>query len=176
MAKHGRRRKYRRYIRGKIDHDLALTTLAGNTLVGTDLSDAVTETTWCSSIKATWGLTDWTPIASAGPITVGIAHSDYTDAEIEAWLEVTSAWDQGNKVAQEVNRRKCRIVGTFATPEALATAMLNDGKQLTTKVGMMLATGDTLRIWAYNAGTAAIATTVPGVVVQGHANLWPTSG
>jgi len=28
-------------------------------------------------------------------------------------------------------------------------------------------------MWAYNAGSNALATTVPNVSVDGHANLWP---
>ncbi len=176
MAKHGRKgRKFRRYLRGNIDHFLALGTLNNNDVIGSAL-DTVVDTTWVSSIKATWSLNDLTPITDAGPILVGIAHSDYSDPEIEAFLENTGSWDAGDMVSQELARRKIRVVGTFqfsGGSSALSSDVLNDGRQLTTKCGWMLSPGDTLRVFAYNTGSAALATTDPSVRVQGHANLWP---
>jgi len=174
MAKHGRRRKFRRYIRGNIDHDFTLGTLGGNTLIGSDLPDSVTESTWCSSVKATWSLGDFVTADNVGPILVGWAISDYTDGEIEAWLESTSSWEIGNLVAQEVGRRKCRIVGTFEqlTGETTQAAHpLNDGRPITTKLGWNLTTGDTLKAWAFNEGIVSLTSAV--VHVHGHANLWP---
>ncbi len=50
---------------------------------------------------------------------------------------------------------------------------MNDGKPVTTKCGWMLQPGDSLALWYYNAGSAAVATTVPTVTTMGHANLWP---
>ncbi len=176
MAKKpAKRRKYRRYIRGSIDHKLALGTLAAQTLIGSNIADVVTEKAFLSSLKASWSIDNFTPSSNIGPIIVGIAHSDYTDAEIEEWLESTTNWDQGDKIAQEQGRRKCRIVGQFEFNPAAASAWvsLNDGRQTTTKAKWQLITGQTVKIWAYNAGSNAVATTDPQIRVQGHANLWP---
>ncbi len=178
MAKRkGRRgRKFRRYIRGAIDRTITATTLGAATLVGVDNADTVTERTYVSSVVIQWGMRDYTPILDVGPMIVGIAHSDYSDAEVEAWLENTTAWSEGDLVSQEVGKRKCRIVGQFEVDSAEAVAtnhVLNDGKPLKTKCGWVLNTGQTLRYWVYNKGSQAVATTAPDITMVGHANLWP---
>ncbi len=166
--------KYRRYIKGPVDLGFLLGTLAGNTVISSGPSDTVDDTTWCSSVKGTWSLSDYTPSASDGPILVGIAHSDYTDAEIEAWVENSSGWSQADQVGQEVSRRKIRRVGTFPTPiDASTPSVLADGRAITTKAKWMLSEGQNITFWAYNQGTSALATTDPRVHFQGHANLWP---
>ncbi len=169
-----KQKRFKRYIRGKIQERLDLGTLAANTLVSVDMSGVVEERTLVSSISATWSLHDFTPTAGDGPIVVGVAHSDYTDAEIEAFLEDSGSWTEGNKVEQEINRRKVRIIGTIRAPGSSSRyESLQDGKMIKTKLNWILTTGQTLSVWAYNAGDSAIATTDPDVSVTGHANLWP---
>ncbi len=176
MAKHGKGRKFRKYLRGNIDHVLALSTLGGNTLIGSLVADTVVDTAYVSSVKATWTLAEFTAATNDGPILVGIAHSDYTDAEVEAFVEnITGSWDAGDLVSQEIARRKVRVVGVFKNPPtATEASRLNDGNPVTTKAGWMLSEGQTIRIWAYNQGGSALATTSPNVFVNGHANLWPS--
>ena len=171
----GGRRRYRRYMAGKIDHKLQLGTLAGQVVLGSLIADDVDDTTWVSSVKAAYSIGQYTPVAECGPFIYGWAHSDYTDAEVEEWVEQADSWKEGNKVAQEQSRRKIRQVGTFETlpVNAQQTVAAADGRNVTTKLGWMLAPGQTLRFWVYNAGTAAVATTDPEVRAQGHANLWP---
>ncbi len=176
MARRGRgRRKFRRYLAGAIDHKLQLSTLAGNVLIGSSIADVVTEEAWLSSVKAVWSINQWTPGADIGPVWVGVCHSDYTDAEIEEWIENTGSWETSDKVqSREVGRRLIRQVGIFQEPAtAVVTTTLNDGRPITTKCGWMLGTGQTLKVWAYNMGGGAFATTDPAVRVNGHANLWP---
>lgn len=174
MAKHGRRRKFRRYLRGSIDHRLDLTALAASTLVGSNLVDTVEEAVYVSSVKAAYTLDQYTVIAGAGPFLCGWAHSDYTDAEIEAWVENNLSWSEGDKIGQEVAKRKIKQVGIFELSNAaLAWGRIRGGSTFTTKLGWSLITGQTLRFWVYNMGLVAVATTVPATRVQGHANLWP---
>jgi len=175
MAKAKGRRKFRKYLKGQIDHQFTLGTLAAQDVVSDPVGDTVREKAWLTSVKATWSLSNITSIIDSGPILVGIAHSDYTDAEIEEWIENLASWDSGDMIGQEVAKRKIRRVGLFGTPvggppDKLA---LNDGKPIRTKCGWQLVTGQTVKIWAYNTGTAALATTVPVVHTQGFANLWP---
>lgn len=174
MAK-GRGRR-RRYLRGAIDHKLQLSTLAANTLIGSSIADVLTEQAWLSSVKGTWSMNKFTGAADDGPILVGIAHSDYTDTEVEEWIENLASWETKDKIGQEIARRKIRQVGMFHTATAsdgTESYVLNDGKELTVKAGWMLDTGQTLKVWAYNSGGNALGTTDPAVRLQGHANLWP---
>ncbi len=175
LAKHTPKRKYRRYLKGIIDTELSLGTLAAKDVTLAAVGDTVKERTWLSSVKGSWSLTDFSNNAGDGSITVGIAHSDYSSAEIEAWIENTGSWDEGDLVNQEVAKRKIRMVGTFETDDlgTVSGSVLNDGKNITTKCGWILNAGQTIAIWAYNNGDSALDTTVPSVFLKGHANLWP---
>ncbi len=172
MAKH---RRFRPYLRGQIQESQGLGTLAPATGVKNAVDDTVDDTTYCTSIVATWTMTGWTGVDGAGPIVVGIAHSDYTLAEIEEWIENASSWKRADLRQQEVARRKIRRVGVFASADAApdAVQVLNNGRPLKTKCGWILSEDATLALWYYNAGTAAVASTIPVVNTDGHANLWP---
>ncbi len=175
LAKHPRRRrKFRAYIRGGIEEVLGLSTLGAKTLTSIEFSDVVTESTWISSIIAAWTLSNLTLAAQDGPIMVGYAHSDYTDAEIEAFVEQTTSWNQGDLVSQEIAKRKIKIVGQL-TPgsNVLEQISLNDGKPIRTKCNWLLTTGQSVSMWAYNMGDSALETTNAQVHIGGHANLWP---
>ncbi len=175
MAKHtGKRRRYVKYLKGKVTEDFALGTLAAKTIIAQLLSDNLTEKAWLSSVKLKWAISQVTPVTDVGPVMVGVAHSDYTATEIEEWIENAASWEQGNEVAQEIAKRKIRECGIFDTPLAVQDAVaLNEGRAFTVKCGWMLTTGQTLRVWAYNMGGQPFATTDPQVSVNGHANLWP---
>ncbi len=176
MAKHGKaRRKMGRYLRGNLEEVFPLATLAPKTLAALAVTGSVTERTLISSIIATWTLSSWTPVVDAGPIVFGVAHSDYTAAEIEAWLEDQGAWNEGNKISQEVSRRKIRRIGVLETPDAAVDSFVfNDGRPKKTKLNWILLTGQTIDMWAYNTGGVAVSgATGADIHCTGHANLWP---
>ncbi len=174
MAKHPKRRKFRRYLRGNIDVSKALGTLATKTAIVDTTLDLVVNATWVSSVKATYSMSTWTPTQAAGPIELFWAHGDYTLAEIEQWIENTGSWNEGDLIAKEQARRKIRRIGTLPTAAAVEdNAEMADGRIVTTKIGFKLNEGEQLVLVAYNNGGASVATTDPKVKVQGHANLWP---
>ncbi len=175
LAKRRRKkRKFRPYLKGQIEIDLALGTLAADTAVTEAVGDTVTEQAWLSSVKCVYALQDFTATTGDGPIVVGVAHSDYTQAEIEEWIENSSSWERYDLIAQEVAKRKIRRIGTFQQLAAAEnTEVLNDGRPITTKCGWMLGTGQTVQFWAYNVGLAL--QTGSQVQIRGHANLWPSS-
>ncbi len=172
MAKKGRK-NMGKYLRGNIDENLLLGTLASKTLIADDWDDVVDEKTLISSIVATWTLDQLT--APQGPILFGVAHSDYTAAEIEEVIENTGSWNEGSKVQQEVAKRQVRVIGTYSAEVGAATIVdvkFNQGKPVKTKLNWILTTGDTLKMWAYNLSASALATTDPAMRANGHANLW----
>ncbi len=174
MARSRKRKRFRAYLKGQINHKLNIGTLATKTLVGSNIVDVLDEQAWLSSVKATWTLKNVTPGATVGPLLVGIAHPDYTDAEVEEWIENSASWERFDQIGQEVAKRKIRKVGMFRGTGGIAEAdVLNDGRPITTKAGWMLGTGQSVKIWAYNSGGGAYATTDPDLRVEGHANLWP---
>ncbi len=168
MVKHRATRKRTRLIKGNVDESLALGTLANNTLVGANFGDIVQERTFALSMNATWLLRDST--ALEGGLVVGVAHSNYTDSEVEAYIENTGFWDEGDLSNQEIARRKVRVVGTFgALGEDVA---LNDGKPIKTVLKFILNQGATLKLFAYNRSGAAL-TTGGFILISGWAWLRP---
>ncbi len=174
MARKPRRRKYRRYLKGLIELNTAMGALATSSLITASPVGVVTETAWLSSVKCTWSWKDIAVAQSDGPIIVGVAHSDYTAAEIEEFLEQQGSWDEGDLIAQEVRKRKIRVIGTFpATGISLTDiTVLNDGLPIHTKCGWYLTTGKSVDFWFYNAGSGNLVTG-SFVTITGHANLWP---
>ncbi len=164
-----------RYIRGNVDEDLGLGTLAAKSLVTGVFDEGVSERTLISSLIATYSIENFTPGAGIGPLLVGIAHSDYSAAEVEAYIETLDSWKEADKIGQEVGKRQIRKIGVFRRQSGAAvdTQALNEGRPIKTKLNWILNKDQTLDLWVYNMGSAAIATTVPVVHCEGHANLWP---
>ncbi len=163
-----------RYIRGQVNEKLALGTLGPLTLISAIFDNTVTERALLSSIVVSYNLSEYTVAAGDGPVMVGVAHSDYTDAEIEAFLENVATWAEADKIGQEISKRLVRIIGTFEQGDSsVESASLNDGKPIKTKLNWILNAGQSLRIWGYNLGSSALATTDPQITAVGHANLWP---
>ncbi len=163
----------KRYRKGICSEKLSLGTLAAVTGIKQDFDETVDEETLVSSIEGSYSMEDFTQGNSIGPIVVGIAHSDYSQAEIESWYEQTASWSVADLVGQEVANRKIRLIGTFPSAGAsLAATALNDGVPIKTKLNWRLATGQTLSLWCYNMGSAAVASTDPSVHFSGHANLF----
>ncbi len=175
-ARRGRRRpNWSRYLKGSIDENLSLGTLASGTLVSGNFDETVSEEVRISSIRCIWTMGGKTIGDGSGPIMVGVAHSDYSTAEIQAVIDATASWNTGDLVAKEVAKRLVRRVGVFNEDGPTANNLvLNEGRPITTKLNWLLKTSATLKVWAFNMGTGALATTVPVVRLQGHANLWGT--
>ncbi len=163
-----RRRKFRRYLKGKLDETLPLGALAASALFTQAVGATVNERTFVSSMVADWSTSEHTP--DQGSMRVGVAHGDYTTAEILAWIENTGSWNEGDKINQEIAKRLIREIGVFSG--ALAQETLNDGKKIQTKLGWILLQGQTLRLWVLNEDDT-ILTTGTDVIVGGHVNLWP---
>ncbi len=164
----------RLYVKGIIKETFALGTLAGQALVSGTVSDTLGEVSTITSIVCRYSMRSYTPADDDGPILVGFAHADYSDAEIEEVIEIADSWNRANKIDLERSRRLVRQVGVFAPSanDPLAPQVLNDGKPIKTKLNWTMQSGQTLKFWAYNLGSSALATTVPDVFINGHANIF----
>ncbi len=176
MAKHNKGRKGRsmtKYLKGAIDQVLTFTGLAAGDVVGGNFDETVPDSTLCSSIVAAYTFGSILNDAD-GPYVFGVAHSDYTDAEILEYLVNDGSWTRGNQIGQEMARRKIRRIGSWAANQA-ATAntgdyMWNEGRKVKTKLNWMLQEGQTLKYWVFNRGGVAVST--GNLIADGHANLW----
>ncbi len=163
LAKHPSRRRYN-LRRVRTTAELALSTLATDTVLDVATVGAATNPYRCMSIKATWNLIGLTP--GEGPITVGYAFSDYSTTEVKECLESFESIDLGKKIEQERANRLVRIVGTFA---ASGNSALNDGKPIKTRLNWYIGISDTVRIFAYNEGTGTLTT---GAALKVAGDLW----
>ncbi len=151
-----------------IDFTLSLSTLADNDLIAGTLTNNAVDSMRVTSIDGTWTYEGAT--ASEGPVTVGVAHGDYTAAEIEEWYEAIGSMSRSDKIAAEQAKRFCRRVGSFAAIQTGAE-ILNDGKPIKTKLNWLISPGLNIQAFAHNDSGAALTT---GAVVhfQGIANAY----
>ncbi len=175
MAKPRRgRRDFSKYISGAINQEIEMADpFAGKKFIGENVAQTVVDTTRVTTVRNTYSMNNFTPGADIGPFQVYVAHGNYTDAEVEEFIEQATSWDLGDMVAKEIRSRRIRLIGVFENPKAVAeTARLNDGRPITTKLNWVLAEGDTVKFGLYNSGGIAATTTVINLHVFGKANLW----
>ncbi len=168
MAKHRRRGRKRPLFVPVIDGQLALGALAASDVAKGNLGSVLDQECWAISIDTIISTTNIT--AGDGPLLVGVAHSDYSAAEIEEWIEEASSWIKSNKIGQERARRKIRTIGIFRGN--LDEEIMNDGRMLRTKLGFALEDGQTLAFWGYNQSDV-VFTTGGTVNIHGKAYLRP---
>ncbi len=150
VAKHTRSRGFRA---PNIDLGIALGTLASKDLISAQ-GDASDTDIWLMSTDMVVGMEGHT--VGEGPLIVGVAHSDYTDAEIEQWVENAVSWTRADQLSQEIQRRKIRTVGQFSGEGVSET--LNDGKPIRTRCGWAIQDGQGLTVWVYSESGAALTT------------------
>ncbi len=154
----------------RMSESIAVGALASNTLDAADFTNVLDQEVWAISCDVNVSAHGFT--ANQGPVLFGLAHGDYTAAEIEEWLEANASWVSSDKIANEKARRKCRIIGRLEQPYAGAERTFNDGKKLRVKLGFKVQSGETLKIWVYNDSGAQL--TAGGIIeIKGPIYLKP---
>ncbi len=172
MAKKGRRTR-RKFNLRRVRSATALTigALSSLDVVSGAGSAAVADKLRIISIDGTWS---WSNVGAVidDSLEFGVAHSDYSAAEIEECLEATASIDLGDKIAQEMANRLVRSIGVFSNATSVAAAggaTFNDGNKIKTRLNWLLSEGDTLGIWARN-GSGTVYTT--GSTLRFLGSLW----
>ncbi len=125
--------------------------LAAGDVVKTDHGSVVVDRVYALWAKGVWSMQK--NVAGDGPLMVGLAHGDYTAAEIEEALEAAASWDRSDKIAVEQAQRKVRRSGTF---DGVATEeKLNQGMPYFQKLGFIIEDGETVSMWARNTDSTA---------------------
>ncbi len=162
----GRRRKQRLVVI-PFTSTIVLGTLASADVIGEDLlpSQTLGENFFCYSLDGSWSKQDNT--VGEGPIRVGLADPDLTDAEVEEHLEVSAVAPE-DRIDRERSGRWVRKVGSFSGE--LVDDNLNDGVVIRTKVRRLIHEGQSpLRFWAWNESGAALTT---GTNIRLSGNLY----
>lgn len=148
----------------RFDEQESLGTLATDTgLIQALLTSVLTHDYRCTSVVATYTMDGLT--AGEGPVIVGLAHGNYSLAEIEEWIENSLGQVTGpnDLVEREVANRLIRQIGSFE-----GDGPLNDGKPIKTRLNWLVADGHRLLFWTYNQGSQL--TTGAQVRVTGQTN------
>ena len=98
------------------------------------------------------------------------AHSDYSLAEVEEYIELDTGWSDADEVSKEISRRKIREIGELAP---VANDNLNNGMPVKTKIGFSVNEGQGLNLVAYNDGSTTL-TGAQLVFATGHCWIRPS--
>ncbi len=153
----------------RINAAVAIGALAALDVVSGAVTAASTSTYRLISVHAAYSIVDAGAGADDGQ-TFGLAHGDYSAAEIEECLEATTAIDAGDKIANERANRLVRVLGTFAgTALAGGGVQFNDSQPVKVRLNWLMTIGDTLTLWVRNA-SGAVYTTGASITIAG--DLW----
>ncbi len=172
MAKKRGNRNFRAI---RVTQNMNLGALAAGTVVIQNLFDNTDQEMRVISADLTWTLANGE--ADEGPISVGLAHGDYSLTEIDEWFEST-AGIAGDEIALERARRKCRHVGDIVGRDTdggggvgNAFGQLKGGQKIRTKMGWHIPENVDISIWARNTGDGALSSTTTDISVSGTVYL-----
>ncbi len=155
VAKHTKSRGSSRLQWYPCDQTIAPGTLADGAVLTEGLTGGTyTSDFYCHAVKVTYSLRDLT--AGEGTLRCGVAHSDYTAAEVKENLDVDVLGKNIDMISQEQQRRIVRDVGEFTGLSA--DEVLNDGKPIYTLIKRRIGEGAALNHWIQNKSGAALTT------------------
>ncbi len=152
--KPARRRKFNlRQVR--VSSTVTIGALAAADVVAGAIGGTADSPVRIMSFKGTFS---WIDIAAVndGAMEFGLAHGDYTAAEIEECLEATTSMALGDMVAQERADRKVRVMGTIQGNPAVVNgeSPANDGRPIKVKLNWLIPAGENISAWAKNSSGA----------------------
>ncbi len=171
MAKKGRRTRRKFSLRRvRVAASVAIGALATLDVNTGLLTSAAADKLRFISLNASYAWSDFGALAD-DTLEFGVAHSDYSAAEVEESLEAAGSIDLGDKVAQERANRLVRRIGIITSTSAgtLAGRNFNDGVPVKTRLNWLMSAGDTLNIWFRN-GSGTVYTTGSAITCIG--DLW----
>ncbi len=137
-----------------VNEVITLGALASGVVISTE-TDVFEREFWAVSTDINWTMKAHT--AGEGPIEVGVAHGDYTVAELKENLDLTGMEDPGDLVAKEQGRRLVCRSATFIGDAALET--LNDGLPIRTRLQFpQVGSAPQIAFWAQNLDTDPLTT------------------
>jgi len=163
MARRPRRKRRSFNLRRvRVTPEMPILNVLSDVAVKQAISAVAVSTYRAISLKGLWAITNLT--VNEGPLTVGVAHSDYTVLEIQECLISQASIDPGNKVEQERANRLVRLIGSFNED-----GVLNDGEPVSTKLNWLIAIGRSVDMFIFNESTSQLTT---GAVLNFTGNLW----
>lgn len=137
-----------------VNFTLALSTLVDNIVISNPLLPAFTRRFRVISTKLNVTMIGTT--LTEGPISVGFAHSDYSNAEIAESNDI-ALLSTSSKIEQERSRRLVRKIGQFAGNEVNQELRGNRGGEfIRTRLNWAIEEDFALSMWAQNKSGATL--------------------
>ncbi len=158
MARKPTKRRKFNLRRVRVSKAAAVGALAAADLIAVTLSGPYTNMTRIVSAKLMFSWIDKT--LADGGMEFGLAHGDYSAAEIEECLEASTSPDIGDKIAQERANRMVRSLGTISGAQSvdLGEAAFNDGRPIHVKLNWLIPDDENLIVWMKNSSGTIYAT------------------
>ncbi len=168
-AKRKQRRRFN-LRRVRVATSPAIGALASEDVTTVALTDVTTDKLRLISFNATYNWVDLAAIIDGG-LEFGLAHGDYSAAEIEECLEAAGGIKLGDKIENEKANRLVRRIGVISGEVATSgqEKQFNSGRPVKTKLNWLLPAGIALNIWFRN-GSGVVYTTGSSMAVLG--DLW----
>ncbi len=145
-----RKRRDARFVAIPFNAEISVSTLANNTFIVGAVMGTAGEDMFVISVDCLWTLKDI--VAGEGPMMVGFSHGDLSVAELAAWADA-SLTDPDDIISKEAARRPARKVGVFSCLNT--DEVLNDGRQIRSRIKISIGDGHSLGFWALNRSNAA---------------------
>ncbi len=176
MAKRTRRKRRSFNLRPvRIQSSLSIGALASADVISGAVTNNASNPMRLVSAHLSFGISDLAALIDDG-FMFGIAHGDYTAAEIEECLEAGGTMDQGDKIALEAANRLVREIGiiTKSTGGTIGSGLsFNDGRPVKIRLNWKLSIGKAFQVWVRNnSGTIYTA----GSLLQVGGKLWVRDG
>ncbi len=164
MAKRRRptRRRRRPIIALPFNVEIGLSTPIDNEINVVSIVGVLEEDFYCVSVDIQIVMENMT--ALEGPHRFGLAHGDYSVAEIAEHLDVTILGPD-QKIEQERRRRLVRTIGKL--PGQVPNEVMNDGKEIRVPVRWTIGDGEVFNLWHRNVSGATL-TTGAAVIAEGR--------
>ncbi len=175
MVRHGKGRARRSFNlrRVRVATGIAAGALAPLDVAVSNLTNVGTDPYRIMSVDFSYALSDLGAASDDGQ-EFGLAHSDYTAAEIEECIEQASSIDLGNKIAQEHAHRLVRVIGQMGGAHVAGGGLdFNDGRRVKTKLNWRMSTGDSLNLWIRNSSGSVWTT---GAFIDVVGDMWIKDG
>ncbi len=153
----------------RVATSITIGVLAAKDLVSGPVTGVSTSSYRIMSVDFNYALSDLGATADDGQ-EFGLAHSDYTDTEIEQCIEVSASVDVSNKTEQEQANRLVRIIGNLVgAPGTGAGLNFNDGRPMKTRLNWGMGIGQNLVLWIRNFSGTVYTT---GATLDIVGNMW----
>ncbi len=151
MAKHPKRGRKPLLVARFLETQI-VAAIVNNGIESSTMVDASDQETFLISMDVNMSL--GTHVAGEGPLFVGVAHGDYSEAEILEWFSQSAGLTTANLIAREQSKRLIREIGVFSgvgTEE-----VMNDGKTIRVPLKFRLQDGIGLTLFTVNLSGATL--------------------